>query len=116
MALSANRPARCRYSRPGRRRAGERQMATTDDGDQTGPTSESNPATAPETKPETVAATKAETVPATRPENPEPSAPRLPDYPTGEFRLVPRVDLSEAYASVRRRGLALRRRRIITTI
>src|SRR4051794_4776432 len=46
----------------------------------------------------------------------EPPVRRLPDYPTGEQRIIMRIDLSEAYASVRRRGKALRRRRIISTV
>src|SRR4051812_24782414 len=46
----------------------------------------------------------------------EPPVRRLPNYPTGEQRIIMRIDLSEAYASVRRRGKALRRRRIISTV
>lgn len=38
------------------------------------------------------------------------------DSSTGEYPVVPRIDLSEAYAAVRRRGKALRRRRIISSI
>jgi membrane peptidoglycan carboxypeptidase len=38
------------------------------------------------------------------------------DVPTGENRVVARIDLSEAYAAVRRRGKALRRRRIISSV
>src|SRR5262245_52411324 len=38
------------------------------------------------------------------------------DYATGEQRLIPRVDLSEAYAAVRRRGDDLRRRRIVSSV
>jgi membrane peptidoglycan carboxypeptidase len=41
---------------------------------------------------------------------------RLPDFATGEQRIVPRIDLSEAYAAVRRRGEHLRRRRIISSV
>src|ERR1700716_4046415 len=38
------------------------------------------------------------------------------DDPTGGRPVVPRIDLSEAYAAVRRRGKALRRRRIISSV
>lgn len=38
------------------------------------------------------------------------------DGATGENRVVSRIDLSEAYAAVRRRGKALRRRRIISSV
>src|SRR6478672_6299259 len=38
------------------------------------------------------------------------------DYATGEQRLIPRVDLSEAYAALRQRGDHLRRRRIISSV
>jgi membrane peptidoglycan carboxypeptidase len=38
------------------------------------------------------------------------------DDPTGERPVVPRIDLSEAYAAVRRRSKALRRRRIISSV
>jgi membrane peptidoglycan carboxypeptidase len=38
------------------------------------------------------------------------------DHATGEQRLVPRVDLTEAYAAVRRRGDHLRRRRVISSM
>jgi len=38
------------------------------------------------------------------------------DYATGEQRLIPRVDLSEAYAAMRQRGDHLRRRRIISSV
>jgi membrane peptidoglycan carboxypeptidase len=38
------------------------------------------------------------------------------DYATGEQRMIPRIDLNEAYAAVRRRGDLLRRRRIISSV
>jgi membrane peptidoglycan carboxypeptidase len=40
---------------------------------------------------------------------------RAGDYPTGEFPVV-RIDLSDAYTALRRRGTALRRRRIISSV
>src|SRR5262245_63250451 len=39
---------------------------------------------------------------------------RAGDYPTGEFPVV-RIDLSDAYTALRRRGKALRRRRILSS-
>src|ERR1700755_113939 len=36
--------------------------------------------------------------------------------PTAELPLVGRIDLTEAYAAIRRRGTALRRRRIISSV
>jgi membrane peptidoglycan carboxypeptidase len=38
------------------------------------------------------------------------------DYATGEQRMVPRIDLTEAYAAVRRRSDRLRRRRVISSV
>jgi membrane peptidoglycan carboxypeptidase len=51
----------------------------------------------------------------------DPSKPRPATSPdrrevTGEQPVIPRIDLSEAYAAVRRRGKALRRRRIISGV
>jgi membrane peptidoglycan carboxypeptidase len=40
---------------------------------------------------------------------------RAGDYPTGEFPVV-RIDLSDAYTALRRRGKALRRRRILSSL
>lgn len=49
------------------------------------------------------------------PAEPSPRVSRWTEFKSGEWPVLPRIDLTDAYAAVRRRGRALRRRRIIST-